>query len=186
MIRYDMIFQFFFTRMAQVVGDKYPFVLHSQHHSFWWSGDTGIQVISCRHTDLVPTNYSGLSTRSVNNAVKCDARFNAVFFFFKILTTYTPQLARGARYWVSFVISTSHLCSTAANAVLRAISWYIGPRYDGTRQYSSPIKGRCRSTPAKIYVNIGYVFGKCCDKRLSIFLIRLLNSLRPSDAYMRQ
>ena len=93
MIWYDKVWYnlpIFFTRMAQVVGDKYPFVLHSQHHSFWCSGDTGIQVISCRHTDLVPTNYSGLSTRSVNNAVKCDARFNAVFFSSKY-SQHTPH-----------------------------------------------------------------------------------------------
>ena len=47
-----------------------------------------------------------------------------------------------ASYGVSFVSSKSNLCPAEVIAVLYVISWYIGPRYNGTRLYKELIIGR--------------------------------------------
>ena len=55
--------------------------------------------------------------------------------FCKILAKDPHSLPVRARYGVSFVDSNSHWYSTSVNAVLYAISYYIGLHFTGTQLY---------------------------------------------------
>ena len=77
--------------------------------------------------------------------IQCGTVITRSFFFQKYSRKAPHSSPVGARYGVSFVGSAPEWYSASVPAMIYAICWYIGPRYNGTRLYSSAIRAMCHA-----------------------------------------